>query len=102
MVQIKNLLLDKVVDEKKNQTYYLRHFSTTAVDQKWATDVSEFRTAAGKVYLSPILDMYTYEIISFSLSTKPDFVQTIEMLDKTFVKHLHLEGLIFHSDQGWQ
>ena len=24
------------------------------------------------------------------------------MLDKAFNKHKHLEGLIFHSDQGWQ
>ena len=39
---VKNLLLDKVVDEKKNQSYYLRNFSTTAVDQKWTTYVSEF------------------------------------------------------------
>ena len=66
---VKNLLLDKVVEEKKNQTYYLRNFSTTATDQKWTTDISESRIAAGKVYLSPILDMYTHEIISFSLST---------------------------------
>ena len=99
---VKNLLLDKVVDEKKHQTYYLRNFSTTAVDQKWTTGVSEFRIASCKVYLSPILDMYTHEIISFSLSTRPDFAQTIAMLDKAFAKHPHLEGLIFHSDQGWQ
>ena len=99
---VKNLLLDKVVEEKKNQTYYLRNFSTTATDQKWTTDISESRIAAGKVYLSPILDMYTHEIISFSLSIHPDFAQTIEMLDKAFAKHPHLEGLIFHSNQGWQ
>ena len=29
---VKNLLLDKVVNEKKNQTYYLRNFSITATD----------------------------------------------------------------------
>ena len=73
MAQIKNLLLDKVVDEKKNQSYYLRNFSTTAKYQKWTSDVSEFRIATGKVYLTPILDIYTHEIISFSLSIRPDF-----------------------------
>ena len=44
--------------------------------------------------------MYTYEIISFSLCTRPDFAQTIEMLDKAFANHPHLEGLIFYSDHG--
>ena len=46
--------------------------------------------------------MYTHEIISFNLSTRPDFAQTIEMLDKTFAKHPHLEELIFHFDPEWQ
>ena len=99
---VKNQLLDKVVDEEKYKTYYKRNFKTTSPDKKWTTDVSEFHIAAGKVYLSPILDMYTHEIISYNVSTSPNFQQTMDMLDKAFEKHPNLEGLIFHSDQGWQ
>ena len=98
----KNLLLRKTVDEERHKTRYERDFSTTACNQKWTTDVSEFHIAAGKLYLSPILDMHNREIVAFSVSRSPNFAQTMDMLGKAFAKHGNLEGLIFHSDQGWQ
>ena len=99
---VKNLLLNKVIDTEKHKTYYTRNFATTDVNQKWTTDVSEFHIAAGKLYLSPILDMHNAEIVSFNISKSPNFIQTTDMLKKAFQKHQKLEGLIFHSDQGWQ
>ena len=98
----KNLLLHKAVDGERHKTAYKRDFSTTACNQKWTTDVSEFRIAAGKLYLSPILDMHNREIVAFSASGSPNFAQTTDMLRKAFGKHGNLEGLILHSDQGWQ
>ena len=99
---VKNLLLDKVIDTANHKTYYDRNFKTTSVNQKWTTDVSEFHIAAGKLYLSPILDMHNAEIVSFNISTAPNFHQTVDMLNKAFDVHTNLNGLIFHSDQGWQ
>ncbi|HBM70807.1 MAG TPA: IS3 family transposase [Firmicutes bacterium] len=58
--------------------------------------------AAGKLYLSPILDMHNREIVAFNISRKPNFNQTTDMSRKAFAKYEKLEGLIFHSDQGWQ
>ena len=98
----KNLLISKSVGEGEHRTAYERDFSTTACNQKWTTDVSEFHIAAGKLYLSPILDMHNREIVAFSVSRSPNFAQTTDMLRKAFAKHGHLEGLILHSDQGWQ
>lgn len=98
----KNLLLDKEIDEVKHKTIYKRNFETTGVNQKWTTDVSEFHIACGKLYLSPILDMYNREIVSYSISKSPNFEQTMDMLNKAFDKYDNLNGLIFHSDQGWQ
>ena len=80
----------------------VRNFFTSKCNEKWTTDVSEFHIAFGKLYLSPILDMHNREIISYSISRNPSFNQIIEMLDKAFEKYNDLEGLIFHSDQGWQ
>ncbi len=97
-----SLLLDKVVDEVKHKTFLKRNFITTGVNQKWTTDVSEFHIAAGKLYLSPLLDMHNREIISYVISKSPNFKQTTDMLDIAFKKHTNLDGLIFHSDQGWQ
>lgn len=99
---VKNLLLNKVVDEENHKTIYKRNFNATSCNEIWSTDVSEFHIGAGKLYLSPILDLHNREIISYNISKSPNFEQTKDMLDKAFNKHKHLEGLIFHSDQGWQ
>lgn len=78
-----------------------RNFKADRPDSKWATDVSEFHITSGKVHLSPIMDLYNSEIISYSVSTSPSFNQTKEMIDKAF-EGRSLNGCILHSDQGWQ
>ena len=97
-----NLLLYKKIDEINHTTEYIRDFSTSGSNQKWTTDVSEFKAPAGKLYLSPVMDMYDRSIISYDISEHPDFVQTKRMIDRAFDQYKNLEGLIFHSDQGWQ
>ena len=79
-----------------------REFNTNKANQKWVTDVTEFALLGKKVYLSPILDLYNREIISFDISDKPVFSQVQNMISKAFNKHPNLDGLILHSDQGWQ
>ena len=79
-----------------------RDFSTTAPLQKWTTDVSQFNFSWGKCYMSPVLDMNTNEIVSYDLSMSPNLEQIARMLKKAFDKFPSVEGLIFHSDQGWQ
>ena len=66
-----NQLLDKVVDEEKHKTYYERNFSTSSCNEKWTTDVSMFHIPAGKLYLSPILDMHNREIMLTTSQNHP-------------------------------
>lgn len=99
---VKNLLLDKKVDKEKHKTTYNRNFTTSGCNQKWTTDVSEFHIPAGKLYLSPILDMHNDEIVSYDISVSPNYRQIENMLNQAFTKYNNLEGLVFHSDQGWQ
>lgn len=54
------------------------------------------------MYLSPIVDMFNGEIVSYNISKSPNLEQIYDMLDKAFAKFDHLEGLILHSGQGWQ
>ena len=79
-----------------------RDFVATAPNRKWATDVTQINIGASKLYLSPILDMYNGEIISYNISTSPNLEQVYDMLDKAFGRFGCLDGLILHSDQGWQ
>ena len=97
-----NLLLDKIVDEQTSVVTLERNFTTTAPNQKWTTDVSMFKISAGKLYLSPIMDMYDHSIISYDISINPDFTQTKRMINRALNQFYDLKGLIFHSDQGWQ
>ena len=99
---VKNLLLEKNVDEENHITKYVRVFSTKSVNQIWGTDITEFHIAAGKLYLSPILDFHSREIVSYRISRSANFLQVTDMLNTAFTKHDNLKDLIFHSDQGWQ
>ena len=51
--------------------------------------------------MSPILDGFNGEVISYNTSKSPNLEQINNMLNKAFDGR-SLEGLIFHSDQGWQ
>lgn len=79
-----------------------RNFKASKPYEKWTTDITEFRIGDKKLYLSPILDMFNSEIISFVVSTSPNFKQIEDMLDIAFKKLPTDKHPIFHSDQGWQ
>lgn len=79
-----------------------RNFKADKPNQKWVTDVTEFSLFGKKLYLSPVLDLYNGEIVSYNLSERPTFHQTVDMLMKAFEKIPDDTHLILHSDQGWQ
>lgn len=78
-----------------------RNFHADYPNQKWTTDVTEFKLFGKKLYLSPILDMYNSEIISYNISTRPNLSMVMDMLDKAFIKIPDNTNIIMHSDQGW-
>lgn len=78
-----------------------RNFVAVAPNRKWATDVTQINIGSVKLYLSPIVDMFNGEIVSYNISTSPNQELVYGMLDKAFAKFDCLDGLILHSDQGW-
>jgi transposase InsO family protein len=79
-----------------------RNFKAEAPNQKWATDITEFNISGKKLYLSPIIDLFNQEIISYELTERPVFNQVVMMLKKAFKKIPNNTYLTLHSDQGWQ
>ena len=79
-----------------------RNFKAAEPNQKWATDITEFKVSGEKLYLSPIIDLFNGEIISYELSERPNFNQVVTMLKKSFKKISNNTNLTLHSDQGWQ
>ena len=79
-----------------------RDFYAKKPFEKITTDVTQFNICDEKVYLSPVLDLFNNEIISYSISTSPNLEQVREMLNSLFEKLPADATPIFHSDQGWQ
>ena len=79
-----------------------RNFKADKPFEKITTDVTQFKIGDEKVYLSPVLDLFNNEIVSYSISTSPNLEQVREMLYGLFEKLPADATPIFHSDQGWQ
>jgi len=78
-----------------------RNFKSSKPNEKWVTDITEIRLFGEKLYLSPILDLYNGEIISYEINRRPVFNLVLEMLKKALERKTKDETLILHSDQGW-
>lgn len=79
-----------------------RNFVAKAPNQKWVTDVTEFNIRGEKVYLSPILDLYNQEIVSYEIADLLQIKSVIQRLQQAFKRLTQVERPMLHSDQGWQ
>lgn len=79
-----------------------RKFEATQPNQKWVTDVTEFSLFGQKLYLSPILDLYSRDIVSYAICDHPRLSLVMDMLEGALRELPDGTNLILHSDQGWQ
>ena len=86
----------------KKPERYREAFHADKPNQKWVTDVTEFSLFGEKLYLSPILDLHSSDLVSYTISDRPVLSMVTTMLDKAFAKIPDGTDLILHSDQGWQ
>lgn len=78
-----------------------RNFVAQRPNQKWVTDVTEFKVGQHKLYLSPVMDLYNGEIIAYETASKPRYSLVGNMLDKALCCLGEKPKLVLHSDQGW-
>ena len=78
-----------------------RNFDATQPSKKWVTDVTEFYVLGQKQYLSPVIDLFNREVISYELAPSPVMGLVTGMLEKAFAQLKPGTGLVMHSDQGW-
>ena len=80
-----------------------RHFDVGEPYRVFGTDVTQFRIGEDKLYLSPIIDFNSREIVAYDISIHPNMLQIKRMMHQLENKYgEHLPGSIIHSDQGWQ
>ena len=79
-----------------------RDFSSDKLNEKWLTDVTEFKISTGeKLYLSPILDLCSKRIVSYTYGKSNNNELVFNMLDKAIASNPEATPLI-HSDRGYQ
>ena len=82
-----------------------REFSADAPNQKWLTDVTEFKYYTGievhKIYLSAILDLYDRRIVSYVIGDSNNNPLVFETFDKAISANPG-ETPLCHSDRGFQ
>ena len=82
-----------------------RDFNASRPNEKWATDVTEFKWHEGptvhKLYLSAILDLYDRSIVGYVLSRRNDNSLVFATFDQAVKANPDAKPL-FHSDRGFQ
>lgn len=82
-----------------------REFTADAPNEKWLTDVTEFKYYNGidvhKLYLSAILDLYDRRIVSFMIRDSNNNALVFDTLDDAIRKNPNAHPLL-HSDRGFQ
>ena len=80
-----------------------RNFKADKPNKLWLTDITEFkiRNSEKKIYLSPILDTFNGEIISYSIGFSPTVTLTNKSLEKALKRIKNKEDLTIHTDQGF-
>ncbi len=80
-----------------------RDFHATAPNEKWTTDVTEFKVPGEKkkIYLSVILDLYDRYPVAYKVSTRNDNTLVFRTFEQAIAENPNVKPL-FHSDRGFQ
>jgi len=79
-----------------------RDFKAERANQKWVTDVTQFRVGESWIYLSAVKDLFNNEIVAYQMSLRNDNRLVLQTFENAFNKTKDVTGLIVHSDQGFQ
>jgi putative transposase len=78
-----------------------RNFQAEKPNEKWVTDITEFKLFGEKLYVSPMLDLFNGEIITYTIGSRPTYSLVSTMLNQAFERLTDEDTLLIHSDQGW-
>lgn len=93
----------KIKPEQIGENILNRDFTALYPNEKWLTDITEFKISGEKtkLYLSAILDLYNKEIIAYKISKHNNNKLVFDTFDLATNKFPDAKP-IFHSDRGFQ
>ena len=79
-----------------------RKFNVDKENKVWTTDITYLIFNGKRAYLSTILDLYDRKVVAYKISKYNDLNIVIDTLNEAIAKRKDVNGLIIHSDQGYQ
>lgn len=79
-----------------------QNFDAEAPNQVWVTDITYIRTHEGWLYLAVVLDLFSRQVIGWSMRSRIDSELAISALLMAVWRRNPMETVIVHSDQGSQ
>lgn len=93
----------KHIPEQVGENILNREFKADKPNEKWLTDVTEFKVSGTttKLYLSAIIDLYDNSVVAHKLGTSNNNPLVFETYDLAILNNPDAKP-IFHSDRGYQ
>lgn len=103
VIRQKKKKYNKSTPEVTAENVLKRDFYSSAPNEKWATDVTEFKIigVSEKLYLSAIIDLYDRSIVSYVVGTRNNNKLVFDTFDKAIASNPDAKPL-YHSDRGFQ
>ncbi|MBF6138385.1 DDE-type integrase/transposase/recombinase, partial [Nocardia otitidiscaviarum] len=79
-----------------------RNFRAEAPNRVWLADISEHRTAEGKLYICAVKDLYSNRIVGYSIDSRMKSVLAVRALNNAVARRGEVAGCILHTDRGSQ
>ena len=79
-----------------------RQFEPEAPNQVWTADITYIPTREGWLYLAAVEDLYSRQIVGWSMGTRVDSRLVVDALEMAVFRRLPGVGLVAHSDRGSQ
>ncbi len=93
---------DSKHDKPIYSNYLNRQFKCSSPNERWVSDITYVHTTEGWLYLAVVMDLYSRQIIGWSMSRRMKDVLVIDALKMALFKRKIKNKLLLHSDRGSQ
>ena len=81
----------------------IRHvFEADAANELWLSDITEHKTAEGKLYVGAIKDVYSNRIVGYSIDSRMKSRLAVAALNNAVARRGDVAGCVVHTDRGSQ
>ena len=88
--------------EAVHQDLVQRRFVAAGPDLLWCTDITEHPTRAGKVYCAAVLDVFTRQVVGWSIADHMRSELVVDALQMAIWRRRPEPGTVVHADRGSQ